>query len=406
MGLRAGLSPVLMRKKRLLYQTMDLYQTMHPLLAHAQSRRDAQMELIRRLVEIESPSDDKAAVDRMSEFLADQLAPVAAIRVYRMRDCGNHLRIEFRLPGKKKRGQVLALGHVDTVWPVGTLARMPFRAAQGRLWGPGVFDMKTGIALVVFAAEALRELGRPVARRLVLQLNADEEVGSESSRAITEAEARKSAAVLVLEPSVGLDGKVKTGRKGVGEYAVRVKGKAAHAGLDFEAGASATLELARQLLTIAAFTDLRRGITVNPGVIAGGTRTNVVAEEAWAKIDLRVWRLADARRIDKKFHALRPVDRRVNVAVEGGLNRPPLERSAGVVRLYRRARQMAAEMGVELGETQVGGGSDGNFTAALGVPTLDGLGAVGEGAHAANESVLIDRLADRTALVARLIESL
>ncbi|HYM09280.1 MAG TPA: M20 family metallopeptidase [Bryobacterales bacterium] len=379
---------------------------MDPLLRYCQSRRDAQIELIRRLVEIESPSDDKAAVDRMSEFLADRLAPVAAIRVHRRRDGGNHLRVEFRLPGNKKSGQVLVLGHVDTVWPVGTLARMPFRAAEGRLWGPGVFDMKTGIAIAVFAAAALRELDRPLARKLVLQLNADEEVGSESSRAITEAEARKSAAVLVLEPSVGLDGKVKTARKGVGDYMVRVKGRAAHAGLDFEAGASATLELARQLLKIAAFTDLERGITVNPGVIGGGTRTNVVAEEAWAKIDLRVWRLADARRIGKKFRALRPVDRRTSFTIEGGLNRPPLERSPDVVRLYRRAQRIAAEMGVELGEAQVGGGSDGNFTAALGVPTLDGLGAVGEGAHAANESVLISRLADRTALVARLIESL
>lgn len=385
---------------------MDLSQTMDPLLRYCQSRRDAQIELIRRLVEIESPSDDKAAVDRMSEFLADRLAPVAAIRVHRRRDGGNHLRVEFRLPGNKKSGQVLVLGHVDTVWPVGTLARMPFRAAEGRLWGPGVFDMKTGIAIAVFAAAALRELDRPLARKLVLQLNADEEVGSESSRAITEAEARKSAAVLVLEPSVGLDGKVKTARKGVGDYTVRVKGRAAHAGLDFEAGASATLELARQLLKIAAFTDLERGITVNPGVIGGGTRTNVVAEEAWAKIDLRVWRLADARRIGKKFRALRPVDRRTSFTIEGGLNRPPLERSPDVVRLYRRAQRIAAEMGVELGEAQVGGGSDGNFTAALGVPTLDGLGAVGEGAHAANESVLISRLADRTALVARLIESL
>ncbi len=379
---------------------------MDPLLSYAQSRQEAMIDLIRRLVEIESPSDDKAAVDRLGEFLAGHLAPVADVKVHRVEHQGNHLRFEFRLPGKKQSGQILALGHIDTVWPAGTLGRMPFRAAEGRLWGPGVFDMKTGIAILVFAAEALRKLDRPVGRKLVMHLVSDEEIGSESSREITEAEAKKSAAVLVLEPSAGLDGKVKTARKGVGDYTLRVKGKASHSGLDFDAGASATLELARQLLEIAKFTDLERGITLNPGVIGGGTRTNVVAEEAWANIDLRVWRMTDAERIDSKLRALRPVDGRTSLTIEGAVNRPPLERSDAVVKLYERARQIAKELGVDLGESQVGGGSDGNFTAALGIPTLDGIGAVGEGAHAANESVLIDRLADRVALVARLIESL
>ncbi|MBI3696958.1 MAG: M20 family metallopeptidase [Acidobacteria bacterium] len=379
---------------------------MDPLLSYAQSRRDAQIDLIRRLVEIESPSDDKAAVDRFGQFLADTLAPVASIRFHRVREKGNHLRVEFHLPGKKKSGQVLILGHLDTVYPLGTLQRMPFRIADGRLWGPGVFDMKTGIAHAIFAAETLRELDRPVARKLVMQLNSDEEIGSDSSRAITEAEAKKSVAVLVLEPSLGPEGKVKTARKGVGDYTVRVKGRAAHSGLDFEAGASAVLELARQVLLIAEFTNLERGITVNPGVIGGGTRVNVVAEEAWAKVDLRVWRLSDARRVDSKFRTLRPIDRRTSLTIEGGLNRPPLERSPAVLRLYRQARQIAAELGVDLGESQVGGGSDGNFTAALGIPTLDGLGAVGDGAHTPQEHVVIDRLPDRVALVARLVESL
>ncbi len=379
---------------------------MDPVLSWAQSRRDALVAFIRRLVEMESPSDDKAAVDRLGAFLADWLTPAAAVRLHQAEKYGNHLRVEFRLPGAKKSGQVLVLGHLDTVYPVGTIGRMPFRVAEGRLWGPGVFDMKAGIAIAVFAAEALRELDRPARRRLVMQLNSDEEVGSESSRALTEAEAKKSAAVLVLEPSADLDGKVKTGRKGVGGFTVRVKGKASHAGLDFQAGASATLELARQLLRIAEFTDLERGITVNPGVVGGGTRVNVVAEEAWAEVDMRVVRLADAARIEKKFRSLRPVDRRTKLSIEGGLNRPPLERSPAVVALYRQAREIARELGVELGETQVGGGSDGNFTAALGVPTLDGLGAVGEGAHAAHENVILDRLGDRVALVARLMESL
>jgi glutamate carboxypeptidase len=379
---------------------------MHEILAYAQSRQTEQIGLIRRMVELESPSDDKPSVDRLGQFLADYLAPVAAVKMHRMRDRGNHLRAEFRLPGRRKSGQLLALGHIDTVWPLGTLRRMPFRAAEGRLWGPGVFDMKTGISSLIFAAGALRELGRPVGRKLVLQLNSDEEVGSPSSRAFTEAEAKKSAAVLVLEPSLGLEGKVKTARKGVGEYTIRVKGRAAHSGLDFQAGASATLELARQLLKIAGFTDLKRGVTLNPGIIGGGTRVNVVAEDAWAGIDLRVWRSTDAERIDRKLRALRPVDRRTAILVEGGLNRPPLERSPAIVGLYKHARKIARELGVDLGEAQVGGGSDGNFTAALGIPTLDGLGAVGEGAHAPDESVLIDRLADRVALLARLIESL
>jgi glutamate carboxypeptidase len=295
---------------------------------------------------------------------------VATVRVHKDRHYGNHLSARFRLPGKKKSGRLLVLGHLDTVYPLGTLAQMPFRMAQGRLWGPGVFDMKTGLAILVFAVEALHELDRPVAREVVAQLNSDEEIGSPSSRPLTEAAAKQSAAVLVLEPSAGLEGRAKTGRKGVGSYTLRVKGKASHAGLDFEAGASAVLELSCQLLKIADFTDLKRGITVSPGLIGGGTRSNVIPEDAWAEVDVR------------------------------------LERTAEVVRLYRHAQRLAAELGVELGETQVGGGSDGNFTAALGVPTLDGLGAVGEGAHAAHESVLIDRLADRVALVARLLETL
>jgi len=364
------------------------------------------VEFIRRLVEMESPSDDKPSVDRLGEFLADSLGPVAAVRMHPARNFGNHLRIEFHLPGRKKAGQILALGHHDTVYPLGTLARMPFRAAGGKLWGPGVFDMKTGIAIAVFAAEALRELDRPVARRLVLQLNSDEEVGSPSSRSITEREAKRSAAVLVLEPSAGLQGAVKTARKGVGSYTLSVKGRAAHAGLDFESGASAVLELSRQLVRIAGFTNLGRGLTVNPGIIAGGTRVNVVAEEARAEIDFRIARLGDAARLEKRFRRLRPIDSRTTLAIDGGLNRPPLERTPAVARLYRHARHLAAELGVELPETQVGGGSDGNFTAALGVPTLDGLGAVGEGAHSPGECVLGDRLAGRVALLARLVESL
>jgi glutamate carboxypeptidase len=228
-------------------------------------------------------------------------------------------------------------------------------------------------------------------------------VGSESSRALTEKNAARSQAVLVLEPGTGLEGKLKTARKGVGVFTVVVRGKAAHAGVDFQAGASAVVELARQINRIVGFTELERGITVNPGVIAGGMRSNVVAAEARAEVDIRVRRLKDAPALEQKFRALKPYDQRCTVEVSGGLNRPPMERSAGIARLCRTAQKLARGMGVELEESQTGGGSDGNFTAALGVPTLDGLGGVGEGAHAANESILIDRMADRTALIAKLL---
>jgi glutamate carboxypeptidase len=239
-----------------------------------------------------------------------------------------------------------------------------------------------------------------------LQLNSDEEVGSESSRPLTEEAAKKSATVLVLEPGTGLEGKLKTARKGVGDYVVTVKGRAAHSGLDFEAGASAVLELARQIERIATFTNIKRGITVNPGVISGGTRTNVIAAEARVEVDMRVARLKDAAVLDKKFRSLKPIDKRCSIQVEGGLNRPPMERSPEIRALFKTAQSLAREIGVKLEESSVGGGSDGNFTAALDIPTLDGLGGVGEGAHAVNESILIDRIADRTALLAGLVATL
>jgi glutamate carboxypeptidase len=286
---------------------------------------------------------------------------------------------------------------------MGTLKSMPFREADGRLWGPGVLDMKSGIAFFIFAVKALRDLEIPVASTVLLQLNPDEEVGSEVSRSFTENNAGHSRAVLVLEPGTGLEGKLKTARKGVGGFTVVVRGRASHAGVDFEAGASAILELARQIERMAGFTRAARGITVNPGVISGGTRSNVVAAEARALVDIRVLRLKDAPALEKKFRALRPFDRRCSIKVSGGLNRPPMERSPGIVKLFRAAQKLAREMGVEVEESLTGGGSDGNFTAALGVPTLDGLGGVGEGAHAANESILVDRIADRTALLAKLL---
>lgn len=364
------------------------------------------IELTRRFVECESPSDDTVAVNRFVELLSDTLAPFASIETCTGGQYGNHLVAEMNLPGPKKDERILVLGHTDTVWPLGTLRGMPFRRDAERLWGPGVFDMKGGIAFFLFAVRALRELDIPVASPVCLQLNSDEEVGSPSSRALTEKNAARAAAVLVLEPGAGLNGKAKTARKGVGEFRITVRGRAAHAGLDYEAGASAIQELARQIDRIAAFTHYERGITVNPGVIAGGTRSNVIAEEAHADIDVRVIHPADARHLEQRFRELRPYNSRCSLEISGGLNRPPMPRSPGAIRLLKTAQRLARELDVELEETQSGGGSDGNFTAALGIPTLDGLGAVGEGAHAANESLLIERMADRTALIAKLLAAL
>ncbi len=283
---------------------------------------------------------------------------------------------------------------------------MPVRRAKGRLWGPGTLDMKAGLAFFIFAMRALRELNIPVARRVLLQVNSDEEVGSESSRKLTEDAARSSVAVLVLEPGTGLEGKLKTARKGVGDYTITVRGKASHAGVDFASGANSIVEMSRQIERIAGFTKLDRGITVSAGVIRGGTRSNVVPAECVAEVDVRVPRARDAAYLARRFGSLKPIDQRCTIEVAGGLNRPPLERSAGVRKLFALASGLAADLGVKLEESSTGGGSDGNFTAAIGVPTLDGLGAVGEGAHATNESILIDRIPDRTALLAKLVAAI
>jgi glutamate carboxypeptidase len=382
---------------------------MDPILAYAREKLPEIVRFIRTLVECESPSDDPAAVRRFVELVADTVAGEGRTKVLAGGRYGPHLRIEFarrRAARAGNRKQLLVLGHSDTVYPMGTLASMPWREAEGRLRGPGVLDMKGGIAFFLFATRALRELDLPVGRRVVLLLNSDEEVGSESSRPITEKEAHASDAVLVLEPATGLEGKLKTARKGVGDYTLTVRGRAAHAGLDFHAGANAILELARQLDRIAGFTNLKRGLTVSPGVVAGGTRSNVVPAEARAEIDVRVLRTRDAVPLDRKMRALRPFDKRCSIEVSGGVNRPPMERSPGTIRLFRLAQELALELGVELEESSSGGGSDGNFTAALGVPTLDGLGAVGEGAHAPHESILVDRIADRTALLAKLVQAI
>jgi len=374
-------------------------------LAYFGERRDEIVSTIRELVEIESPSDNKAAVNRLAEAVAEKFSRLGGeVRFHRADKFGSHLQVNFA--GKSAK-PVLLLGHYDTVYPLGTLATMPCRVEHhNKLTGPGVLDMKSGIALMVHALAALQEwhedgeLLRPVTVLLV----SDEEVGSTSSRAITEALAKRAAAVLVLEPSFGRHGAVKTARKGVGEYLVKVAGKASHAGLDFQKGVNAILELARQIEKISSLTDLKKGLTVNVGIVSGGSRTNVVPAEAAAQIDVRIARIKDAAGIDKKLRSLRPFNRKCKIEITGGINRPPMERTAGVAALYAQAAAIARELGWKLGEAAVGGGSDGNFTASLGIPTLDGLGGVGDGAHAAHEHILISELPRRAALIAGLIE--
>jgi glutamate carboxypeptidase len=361
------------------------------------------VQTIRDFVEVESPSDIKAAADRMRELLAVRFAEVGGqARVHRAEEYGDNLQIDFT--GRADRKPVLLLGHFDTVCPLGTLAKMPCHAEGGRLYGPGVLDMKSGIALMLYAIQALQTWDRTLPRPITVFLVSDEEVGSSSSRKITEELARASAAVLVLEPAAGNRGAVKTARKGVGEYTLTVKGIAAHAGLDPAKGHSAIVELARQITALSKFNDLRNGVTVNPGVIRGGTRTNVIAAEATVEIDARIQKVTQARGLDRKLHALKPHDRYCKLTVEGGINRLPMERTAGVAALYAKAKAIAQQIGWKLEEAAVGGGSDGNFTAGIGIPTLDGLGGVGEGAHAMHEHIIISELPRRALLLAGMIE--
>lgn len=371
------------------------------ILNRVDAEREWTFTLLRRLVEIESPSDSKAAVDRAAEFVRAEAQRLGGrAKLHKQREFGGVLELRFGR-ARSRRKPLLLLGHLDTVWPLGTLATMPWRESGGRIFGPGVLDMKCGVAMALAAIRTLGELGanRPV----TLLLNPDEEVGSPVSRPITERLALASEAVLVLEPAQGLA--CKTARKGVGDYRLEVRGVASHSGVDFAAGHSAVLELARLLLQLEGFTDPKLGRTVNPGLMGGGTRSNVVAATAWAEVDVRIAKASDAARVEKLFRALRCADPACSLALSGGINRPPMERTPGTVRLYREARRLAAELGFALDEAATGGGSDGNFTAALGVPTLDGLGAVGEGAHAAHESIVVEHVVPRTALLAALIAS-
>ena len=366
------------------------------------SQREWLLDTIRSLVAIESPTTDKAAVDRCGAELTRRLEQIGG-RVTRLTrtERGDHILAEFGCG----TSQVLLLGHFDTVWPVGQLQRMPLTVTDGRIHGPGVFDMKAGIAIAALATRALIETGQPLAHRIVMLWTTDEEVGSETSRQAIEDEARRSNAVFVLEPSLP-GGALKTARKGCGQYEMVVRGVSAHAGIDPAKGASAIHELANQICRLYRLPKISPGISLNVGTISGGTRANVVADEARAIIDVRAVTRDEMDAVDGMVRRQRTRNPATRVEVSGGFDRPPLERRDGVVRLYDQAREIARALGHDLGEGSTGGGSDGNFTAALGVPTLDGLGAVGDGAHALHEHVEVESLPDRAALVAGLIANL
>jgi glutamate carboxypeptidase len=379
---------------------------MSVLLNHFTSRQATILKSIRALVERETKSREAARLDEIARFVAGQLREISGqIELLPQPGHGTHLRARFDFDHAASERQVLVIGHLDTVWPTGTLERLPFRVTpEGRAYGPGIFDMKSGI---VCAIEALRVI---VTERLTtkhpitLLLTCDEEIGSKTSRSLVEEEAKKAAAALVLEPPAP-GGVVKTGRKGIGEFTVRAIGRAAHAGLDPGKGVNAIVELAHQTLRLAALNDYERGITVSVGLINGGTAMNVVPAEASAKVDVRYWTQEDGRVIVNTIRGLAPALSEAQLEVTGGINRPPMPRSDENIALYEQARVLAAEIGFELQETIVGGGSDGNFTAAMGVPTLDGLGVDGAGAHAEHEHIIIDDIPRRAALLTRLMQT-
>jgi glutamate carboxypeptidase len=380
---------------------------MRALLAGARRKQSALIRLIQALVRAESPSDDRAAVDACGALVtARALAAGGRVKLHRQRAFGDVIEARFgaRFGRRRDKGndRILLLGHIDTVWPVGTLKAMPCRISEGRLWGPGTLDMKAGVAMALTAIEMLAEADLLDAE-IVLLLNSEEEIGSPVSRPITEKLAQDCAAVLVIEPAQGLA--CKTARKGTGNWRIDIQGVAAHAGVDFEKGASALRELGHVIEKVSGWTDLERGLTVSVGLAGGGSKTNVIPAQAWAEVDVRIARKADGPRIERKFANLKAADMRCSISVTGGINRPPMERSRGTVALYRQARALAGEIGFTLEEASTGGASDGNFTAALGVATLDGLGAVGEGAHATHESILLEHLAPRTALLAGMLAS-
>ncbi len=360
------------------------------------------VDFLTRMCEAESPTDHPETQGRVHAIVGPAMETLGYdVRIVPGRVSGDHL---LALPRRRPRGAPyqLLVGHSDTVWPLETLERMPVRVADGRLYGPGSLDMKGGITHIVFALRALADLQLHPTVTPVLFMNADEEVGSPDSKRHVRSLARRANRALVLEPSLGLAGKIKTARKGVGRFEIRIRGRAAHAGLEPEAGASAILELSHVIQKLNALNDTNRGTTVNVGLIDGGTRANVVAAEATAGVDVRVATGEDGVELEKRIRALQPSTPGVTLEVEGGIRVAPLERTPRNLRLWERAREAGQEFGFDLQDAMAGGGSDGNTT-SLFTATLDGLGSVGDGAHADHEHVIVGPSLDRCAFLARLL---
>ncbi len=379
------------------------------LLEYFSARETETLSLIRRLVEIESPSGDvegsRAVVDLLVEA-ASKIDSITSIERIESSDYGEHLRVRaFGGGNEQSSGTILLVGHTDTVHARGSLSERPWRVEDSRIYAPGIFDMKANCALALETLRACSVLKLKPRGEVVLLLTCDEETGSATGRTLVETEARGARCALVLEPPAS-GGRVKTGRKGTGIFEMEAKGRAAHAGLEPEKGVSAILEMAKQIERLHALNDAARGISVNVGVVSGGTRSNVVAAAARAEIDLRFSLTHEGQRIEDIILRSQPFDGRVELVVRGGINRPPLERNEKVLSLYEQAKAVAETLGFDLGEAQVGGASDGNFVAAMGVPVLDGLGMDGDGAHAAHEHIIVDDLARRGALIAGLVASL
>jgi glutamate carboxypeptidase len=376
------------------------------LLEHFSQRQELIIELIRDLVERETTSREEARLDEIARFVADHLRPLAGeIDLIAQPGYGTHLRARFGFGHAADAPHVLLIGHLDTVWRVGTLRRLPFRLTEdGCAYGPGVFDMKSGVAIIIEALRAITALNLATAHPVCLLLTCDEEIGSRTSRSLVEDEARRATAALVLEPPI-TGGVVKTARKGIGVFTVRAVGRAAHAGLDPSKGINAIVELAHQTLRLQGLNDFEKGTTVSVGVVSGGTASNVIPAEATAHVDVRFWTAEDGARVESAIRHLAAVLDGAQLEITGGINRPPMPRSPQNLALYERARALAAELGFELREGSVGGGSDGNFTAAMGVSTLDGLGVDGAGAHAEHEHIFLADIPRRAALLTRLMQT-
>lgn len=379
---------------------MDIIQNVSEnerLLRHLRGCQDEMVTDLTTLVEMESPSDHKRSLDRLGDLLADRLRLLGAqVEKLAQSEAGDHVFAHWG----EDAGGALMLCHMDTVWDLGTVTDRPVRVEAGKLYGPGAFDMKGGIVNVLWALQALQELDLPLTRPVTLLITSDEETGSTTSRPIIEAQALKHDVVFVLEPAEPPLGSLKTWRKGVGGFRVSVSGRPAHAGADHAKGINAIEELAHQILTIQGFTDYETGTTLSVGVAGGGTRSNVVPAEAWAEVDVRVMNTTEATRIEAMMHSLKPHLAGARLEVSGSVGRPPMVRTPQIAALFARAEALAAQMGLQITEAGTGGGSDGNFTAALGVPTLDGMGVVGEGGHALHEHVIVSSMPERAWLLA------